>query len=596
MTEMSRAAPASTAFRVFIAIALVTVWAHAVYYAGDPLTWVATADNDDIMRLLSVRGWLAGQGWFDMHQYRIMPPEGIDMHWSRYIDAAIGGLITLLSAFLPPLQAENIALVAWPTALLAVLVLLTGEATRRVFGANAAILAILSLLLWPVVGTGNFAPYRIDHHNVQILMISVMVFCLIVPGRPLTLGLWGGLAGAVSLSVGMEMLLVIGLVGIILALRTMLRGPGAGDQLLGFGLALWLGSLALFAGQTAPAEWSTFRCDELSPPYLALTTTAALVSLALARAIAPQPLLRTRIILTIAASGAAAAALFPVLSPCLRGPYADMPPEAQALIYGRINEAQGLFSSLRTGSDSLMRLYLPALLGVLIACGAFSLRLRRGLASPEEKRAVGVLLLFAALGLVGSLGQLRMLLLSAPAIPVLTGYGLTMMLGTAARPGLAGAARSCAVIVAMFATIFLPLIDIAVRTAVASPSAAQGLFVCRSQAALSTLANVPKGVVLAPIDFGGSLILLTPHDAVAGPYHRSADAFLNGFVPFDGDEATLRDAMRRTGADYLLLCRDFPYGEGRSAAFDLAGGGQVDWLEPVSGIDPELVLLRRVED
>ena len=34
----------------------------------------ANADNDDIMRLMSVRQWLAGQSWFDMVQYRIVPP------------------------------------------------------------------------------------------------------------------------------------------------------------------------------------------------------------------------------------------------------------------------------------------------------------------------------------------------------------------------------------------------------------------------------------------------------------------------------------------------------------------------------------------
>jgi hypothetical protein len=171
-----------------------------------------------------------------------------------------------------------------------------------------------------------------------------------------------------------------------------------------------------------------------------------------------------------------------------------------------------------------------------------------------------------------------------------------MMLGSGARSGLAGAARSFAVIAAMLATIFLPLIDLTVRNAVAAPSPSPSpedeLVGCRSGSALSTLADLPQGVVLAPVDFGASLILFTPHDAVAAPYHRSPDAFLNGFVPFDGDEATLRDAMTRTGADYLLLCRDVSYGTGNSLAYELAKGGQVDWLEPVAGIHPELAVFR----
>jgi hypothetical protein len=593
----SREAPESAlVFRVFLAVALVTVVARAFYFTGEPLGWAAASDNDDIMRLLSVRGLLDGQGWFDMHQYRMMPPEGIDMHWSRYIDAAIAGLVMLFSNFLPQLQAENVAIVVWPTALLGLLVVLTGEATRRVFGTSAAILAILSLLLWPPVGLGNFAPYRIDHHNVQIVMISVMVFALIVPGRPMMLGIWGGLAGAVSFAVGMEMLLVIGLVGLILAIRAAIRAPGASDQLLGFSLALWLGSIVLFAGQTAPAEWSLMRCDELSPPYLALTGMAALVSVALVRVVAPMTSFRNRAILFVAMSAAAGAVLYPFLSPCLQGPYADLPAEAQALIHDRINEAQGLIKALETGSDTPIRLFVPALIGVLIACAAFAHRTLRGFATDGEKRAVGTLLIFAALGLVGSLSQIRMLLLAAPAIPVLTGYGLTMMLGSGARSRLAGAGRSLAVVTAMLATIFLPLLDLAIREAGAAPSPEEELVGCRSRSALSTLADLPKGVILAPVDFGGSIILLTPHDAVAGPYHRSAQAFLNGFVPFDGDEATLHDAMRSTGADYLLLCRDLPYGHGHSMAHELAKGARVDWLEPISDIHPELVLLRRIDN
>jgi hypothetical protein len=593
MTHPHEAPESATVFRIFLAVALVTVAARAAYFTVEPLAWAAAADNDDIMRLLSVRGWMDGQGWFDMRQYRMMPPEGLDLHWSRYIDAAIAGLISAFALFLPPAQAENMALVAWPTLLLGALVVLTGEATRRVLGTSAAILAILSLLLWPPVGLGNFAPYRIDHHNVQILMISVMVFSLIVPGRPFVLGLWGGIAGAVSFAVGMEMLLVIGLVGLLLALRTIVRTEGSADQILGFSFALFAGSLILFAGQTSPAMWGVPRCDQLSPPYLALTAMAALVSIALARVVAPVDSARSRAVLFLAVSAAAAAALYPLLAPCLEGPYASLPPEVQALVYERINEAQGLFTAIRAGSDAPARLFAPAFIGTAIASVAFALRLRRKQASEIEKRAIGTLLVFAALGIAGSLSQLRMLLLAAPAIPVLTGYGLVMMLGTGARRGLAGAGRSVAVILAMFATIFLPLFDLAAREAGAANTPEDELVGCRSPEAVRSLSAAPRGVILAPTDFGAPIILLTPHDVVAGPYHRSPDAFLNGFVPFDGDEAMLRAAIEETGADYLLLCRDLAYGKGSSMANELAKGVQVGWLLPIE-VHPELVLLRRI--
>ena len=40
--------------------------------------WAQTAetllDTDDAMRLVQMRAWLAGQGWFDLHKARLQPP------------------------------------------------------------------------------------------------------------------------------------------------------------------------------------------------------------------------------------------------------------------------------------------------------------------------------------------------------------------------------------------------------------------------------------------------------------------------------------------------------------------------------------------
>jgi hypothetical protein len=579
-------------FRGFIVIAIVTIVARAFYFIDEPLGWTAAADNDDMIRLLSIRDWLEGQSWFDMRQYRILPPEGLDMHWSRYIDAAIAGLIALFGAFLPYAQAENLALVTWPTLLLAAHVLLTGEVARRVFGTSAAILTIMSVMLWPPVGLGNFAPYRIDHHNVQILLISVVVFSLILPGRSPLLGFAGGLAAALSLAIGMEMLLVIALAGVILALGTVLQAPWATERLPGFGIALFAGSVVLFAGQTAPDAWGLAQCDKLSPPYLALTGVAALAAVALARVVAPIPSLRSRAILFLAIGAASGAALYPILAPCLEGPYAALPPEAQAFIHGRIREALGLLTAISRGTDTPYRLFLPAFIGVIIAATVFTLRVRRGQASADEKRAVGILLAFAALGLLGSFSQIRMVLLAAPAVTLLTGYGLAMMLVSDGRPGPASAWRSVGLIAAMLATIFLPLIDTAVKEARAAPSGDIETVGCRSKTAISTLAALPTGSVLAPGDFGSPLALFTPHAVLAVPFHRSAEAFLNGFVPFDRDEATLREAMDRTGADYLLLCRDTATVIPNTQAHRLVTGAEPDWLERVPGVHPELLVLR----
>ena len=49
----------------------------------------ALGDTDDNMRMMQVRALLAGQGWYDLRQYRLNPPFGADIHWSRLVDLPI---------------------------------------------------------------------------------------------------------------------------------------------------------------------------------------------------------------------------------------------------------------------------------------------------------------------------------------------------------------------------------------------------------------------------------------------------------------------------------------------------------------------------
>src|SRR5689334_15122540 len=50
-------------------------------------------DTDDNMRMMQVRDLLRGQGWFDLRQYRLDPPYGANIHWSRLVDLPIAGMI-----------------------------------------------------------------------------------------------------------------------------------------------------------------------------------------------------------------------------------------------------------------------------------------------------------------------------------------------------------------------------------------------------------------------------------------------------------------------------------------------------------------------
>src|SRR5262249_8059017 len=76
-----------------------------LYWAGTTETLL---DTDDAMRLVEVRAFLAGQGWFDMTELRVAPPLGYETHWSRLIDAGLAALFLLGRWFADPAMAERL--------------------------------------------------------------------------------------------------------------------------------------------------------------------------------------------------------------------------------------------------------------------------------------------------------------------------------------------------------------------------------------------------------------------------------------------------------------------------------------------------------
>ena len=95
--------------------------ATALLYAGLTLPGAQDLigpDNDDSMRLVEVRDLLAGQGWFDLHQYRLGLEGGTLMHWSRFVDLPIAVLIKFFSLFLTATAAEGVAATLWPLILI----------------------------------------------------------------------------------------------------------------------------------------------------------------------------------------------------------------------------------------------------------------------------------------------------------------------------------------------------------------------------------------------------------------------------------------------------------------------------------------------
>src|SRR5688500_20280534 len=74
------------------------------------------------MRISQVRALLAGQDWYDLRQYRLDPPLGADIHWSRLVDLPIAGLKLALAPLFGGAADERAAVAIAPLLPLAVAV------------------------------------------------------------------------------------------------------------------------------------------------------------------------------------------------------------------------------------------------------------------------------------------------------------------------------------------------------------------------------------------------------------------------------------------------------------------------------------------
>jgi hypothetical protein len=227
--------------------------------------WGQTAetllDTDDAMRLVGMRAWLAGQGWFDLHNARVQPPAGYDPHWSRLIDAGLAGVYLAFQSF-DLHAAERLMRAWWPLMWLLPTIAGMAAIAWRIAGREAAMVALL-LALAGVPAYQQFTPGRIDHHNVQIALALLVTAAAAWSDRKSWTAAAAGLLTGLALAIGFESLPYLAICGGMLALRYA-SDPEAGVALRDYGLALAAGTaLALFIS-VGPDRLTLHRCDAIA--------------------------------------------------------------------------------------------------------------------------------------------------------------------------------------------------------------------------------------------------------------------------------------------------------------------------------------------
>src|SRR5688572_20650132 len=289
-------------------------------------------DTDDNMRMMQVRALLEGQSWYDLRQYRMNPPFGADIHWSRLVDLPIAGLKLLFTPLLGGRTAELVAVTVAPLlAMLVALVALAVTVRRLVDG--RALLFVLVLVYCAGSTRGMWAPLRIDHHGWQLAMLAVALAALTDPRRARG-GVLLGVATALSLAIGLEMLLYLAVAGGVMVARWIIDREQA-RRLFAYGVALGGGcalAFLLFASEANRAP----VCDALSPVWLSAMVLAGAIAVVLAW-INPASV-ATRMLAAAIAGGALAGA-FALTWPDCVGRLERSSPELQRLWLDKVREA-----------------------------------------------------------------------------------------------------------------------------------------------------------------------------------------------------------------------------------------------------------------
>src|SRR3954451_18744054 len=178
--------------------------------------WFRLPDTDDNMRIMQVRALIHGQGWYDLRQYRLNPPLGANIHWSRLVDLPIAGLIVSLRPFLGGAAAERWAVAIAPMIPFLLLLFSLALTARRFLGPTTYIL-VFTALLFAGSNNGMFTPERIDHHGWQLALLALSVASIADPDR-VRGGIILGLSTALSLTIGLEMIIYLALAGVAVVL------------------------------------------------------------------------------------------------------------------------------------------------------------------------------------------------------------------------------------------------------------------------------------------------------------------------------------------------------------------------------------------
>ncbi len=570
---------------IWLLAAIVFVWMR-----WGMIHWYALPDTDDNMRMAQVQALLDGQGWYDLRQHKLNPPQGFDIHWSRIVDLPIAAIELIVRPFAGGELAQKTAAAIAPLIPLWVAMVAMGLAVRRLVAPGAFALGA-GLMLCCQAAMLMFMPMRVDHHGWQLALLVMAVAGLADENR-MRGGLTLGASSAVSLAIGLELMPFLAIAGAAAVLRWIWDGQEA-VRLRGYALALGGGCALGYMGFASTAN-AVARCDVLSPVWLSTMVAASIVAFALSTLNSADVRIRFAV---AALGGVAVVAGFAGLAPQCLGRPEQISDELAAKWFDNIREAKPLYTQAWTVVMLVVALPVVGVIG-----SGWSTWRARG---TDRFGAWATVALVSLVSLLLVLWQTR----QGPAAQLMGVFGAVALIWHFVPRLLKSGSvlvRTIGVVAAMLAFSGLA-VQLAIGQIPGTPPTKREQAIgkanswCPTLPALRPIAQIPATTIFTFVDLGPRLITVTHHRAVAGPYHRNGAAILDVHHAFDGDPLPARAIMLKHGATLLMTCPNMSESTVYRARSPhgfyarLADGERFNWLDPVPLPSGSPLLLWRIK-
>jgi hypothetical protein len=582
----------ATEYRKLVIIVWLTVIASMAAIWG-PRAWSgASWDTDDFMRLVQVRDWLGGQAWSDLAQYRLNPPGGTAMHWSRLPDLALAAVTLAVSPFASMNDALTVAGMILPPLYFLIFIILYARPARMMLGAARSPVGLLVVISGSAMIT-QFAPGRVDHHGLQLVMVMAATALLLL-GLARERWRWmialAGIPIGLSIWIGLEMIALIAAWFAALGLVWCRSGGSLARQgAIAAGIATVMGVVLLLTSVAPAYRWIP-ACDALStmPVGVLALVAGGFAIMHLAQRWAHTPVTR---LLVGALCGAVVAAVFAKSFPqCLAGPYENLDPEIVRWWLSNVPEALPLSAQFRTQPFiAIDKVWVP-LLG-LSYCLWRCIRARG-----HGRNLWGALAVMLALSTPLIFWQIRATF-GAHVVALIPLAALIaevwQRLGGHSGPRW----RRFAILLPVLfvgSAVFWPALEKGYRIASAfapgKPSSGLVMLLqdCITRDDLPVLADVSPTNTLAYVDVGPVILFSTPHAVLGGPYHRNQAGLKATIALFRSeDDAWIRENLRKLGIGLIATCPGpedmvmYPTQNKNGLAERLAAGRLPDYLREI---------------